>query len=185
MFIGRIHFSISGTGFITKFFFTWTARNFPVNVKDTFLVPFPFQADRYGFYKPFTPLEWPIHQFILRWAILCEYDGDLILSPSREFKVKPYFGLVGSYIFLQRVFCLGFRIEIHFLGSMQYSGRLLFSFPSCSYSFLLLQIEMDFFSIVLCILSLTFYFNHVVPQFDTSSKTIKQMRDDNKRMKNY
>lgn len=131
-----------------KFFFTWTARNFPVNVKDTFLVPFPFQADRYGFYKPFTPLEWPIHQFVR--------DG-------------LFYASMMVILFYRR------------LGSMQYSGRLLFFIPLLFLFFLAVTNRNGFFSIVLCILSLTFYFNHVVPQFDTSSKNYKQMRDDNKK----
>ena len=72
-------------------------------------------------------------------------------------------------------------LKYTFLGSMQYSGRLLFFIPLLFLFFLAVTNRNGFFSIVLCLLSLTFYFNHVVPQFDTSSKNYKQMRDDNKK----
>ena len=62
---------------------------------------------------------------------------------------------------------------------MQYSGRLLFFIPLFFLFFLAFTNRNGFFSIVLCILSLSFYFNQVIPQFNSSSKNYKQMREDN------
>ena len=164
-----------------KFFFTWTARNFPVNVKDTFLVPFPFQADRYGFYKPFTPLEWPIHQFVRDGLFYASMMVILFYRRLGSLSKTIFWTCWILYFSATSLLPWNSVLKYTFLGSMQYSGRLLFFIPLLFLFFLAVTNRNGFFSIVLCILSLTFYFNHVVPQFDTSSKNYKQMRDDNKK----
>ena len=164
-----------------KFFFTWTARNFPVDVKDTFLVPFPFQADRYGFYKPFTPLEWPIHQFVRDGLFYASMMVILFYRRLGSLSKTMFWTCWILYFSATSLLPWNSILKYTFLGSMQYSGRLLFFIPLLFLFFLAVTNRNAFFSIVLCILSLTFYFNHVVPQFNTSAKNYKQMREDNKK----
>lgn len=162
-----------------KFFFTWTARNFPVDVKDTFLVPFPFQADRYGFYKPFTPLEWPIHQFIRDGLFYASMMVILFYRRLGSLSKTMFWTCWILYFSATSLLPWNSILKYTFLGSMQYSGRLLFFIPLLFLFFLAVTDRNGFFSIVLCLLSLTFYFNHVIPQFDSSSKNYKHMREDN------
>lgn len=162
-----------------KFFFTWTARNFPVDVKDTFLVPFPFQADRYGFYKPFTPLEWPIHQFVRDGLFYASMMVILFYRRLGSLSKTMFWTCWISYFSATSLLPWNSILKYTFLGSMQYSGRLLFFIPLLFLFFLAVTNRNGFLSIVLCILSLSFYFNHVIPQFDSSSKNYKHMREDN------
>ena len=164
-----------------KFFFPWTARNFPVDVKNTFLVPFPFQADRYGFYKPFTPLEWPIHQFVRDGLFYASMMVILFYRRLGSLSKTMFWTCWILYFSATSLLPWNSILKYTFLGSMQYSGRLLFFIPLLFLFFLAVTNRNAFFSIVLCILSLTFYFNHVVPQFNTSAKNYKQMREDNKK----
>lgn len=162
-----------------KFFFTWTARNFPVDVKDTFLVPFPFQADRYGFYKPFTPLEWPIHQFVRDGLFYASMMVILFYRRLGSLSKTLFWTCWILYFSATSLLPWNSILKYTFLGSMQYSGRLLFFIPLLFLFFLAVTNRNGFLSIVLCILSLSFYFNHVIPQFDSSSKNYKHMREDN------
>ena len=162
-----------------KFFFTWTARNFPVDVKDTFLVPFPFQADRYGFYKPFTPLEWPIHQFVRDGLFYASMMVILFYRSLGSLSKTLFWTCWILYFSATSLLPWNSILKYTFLGSMQYSGRLLFFIPLLFLFFLAVTNRNGFLSIVLCILSLSFYFNHVIPQFDSSSKNYKHMRKDN------
>ena len=162
-----------------KFFFTWTARSFPVNVKDTFSVPFPFQADRYGFYKPFTPLEWPIHQFVRDGLFYASMVVILFYRRLGSLSKTVFWTCWILYLSATSLLPWHSILKYTFLGSMQYSGRLLFFIPLLFLFFLAFTNRNGFLSIVFCILSLTFYFNQVVPQFDSSSKYYKQMREDN------
>lgn len=162
-----------------KFFFTWTARSFPVNVKDTFSVPFPFQADRYGFYKPFTPLEWPIHQFVRDGLFYASMVVILFYRRLGSLSKTVFWTCWILYLSATSLLPWNSILKYTFLGSMQYSGRLLFFIPLLFLFFLAFTNRNGFLSIVFCILSLTFYFNQVVPQFDSSSKYYKQMREDN------
>lgn len=162
-----------------KFFFTWTARNFPVDVKDTFLVPFPFQADRYGFYKPFTPLEWPIHQFVRDGLFYASMMVILFYRRLGSLSKTLFWTCWILYFSATSLLPWNSILKYTFLGSMQYSGRLLFFIPLLFLFFLAVTNRNGFLSIVLCILSLSFYFNHVIPQFDSSSKNYKHVREDN------
>ena len=162
-----------------KFFFTWVARSFPVNVKDTFFAPFPFQADRYGFYKPFTPLEWPIHQFIRDGLFYTSIIVFLFYRRLGSLSKTIFWSCWILYFSATSLLPWNSILKYTFLGSMQYSGRLLFFIPLFFLLFLAFTNRNGFLSIVLCILSLSFYFNHVIPQFDSSSKNYKQMREDN------
>lgn len=162
-----------------KFFFTWVARSFPVNVKDTFFAPFPFQADRYGFYKPFTPLEWPIHQFVRDGLFYASMVVILFYRRLGSLSKTVFWTCWILYLSATSLLPWHSILKYTFLGSMQYSGRLLFFIPLLFLFFLAFTNRNGFLSIVFCILSLTFYFNQVVPQFDSSSKYYKQMREDN------
>ena len=164
-----------------KFFFTWVARSFPVNVKDTFFAPFPFQADRYGFYKPFTPLEWPIHQFVRDGLFYASMVVILFYRRLGSLSKTVFWTCWILYLSATSLLPWHSILKYTFLGSMQYSGRLLFFIPLLFLFFLAFTNRNGFLSIVFCILSLTFYFNQVVPQFDSSSKYYKQMREDNRK----
>lgn len=170
-----------------KFLFSWMGRSFPVNVKDTFSVPYPFQVDRSGFYKPFTPLEWPIHQMIRTGLIVFTFL--VLIFYRRISKLSKSSFFVCWLLYFMATSLLPWRslLKYSFMGSIQYSGRLLFFIPLFFIFFLAFVNKNGILSFILCCLSLSFFYNNLVPNYHTSSKYYKQMRvvnrKDNKLLK--
>ena len=162
------------------FLFSWLGRNFPVNVNDTFSVPYPFQSDKSGFYKPFTPLEWPIHQII---SIGMIFSTLIVVVLYRHITSLSKTLLLSCWIlYLSATSVLPWNsiLKQTFLGSMQYSGRLLFFIPFIFILFLAFVNRKGFLLFLMCIISLTFYFSRVLPQYSISSNTYSQMENENK-----
>lgn len=103
------------------------------------LVPFPFQADRYGFYKPFTPLEWPIHQFVRDGLFYASMMVILFYRRLGSLSKTMFWTCWILYFSATSLLPWNSILKYTFLGSMQYSGRLLFfyspvvPFLSCCY----------------------------------------------------
>lgn len=162
------------------FLFSWLGRNFPVNVNDTFSVPYPFQSDKSGFYKPFTPLEWPIHQIISIGMIFSTLIFVVLYRHITSLSKTLFLSCWILYLSATSVLPWNSILKQTFLGSMQYSGRLLFFIPFIFILFLAFVNRKGFLLFLMCIISLTFYFSRVLPQYSISSNTYSQMENENK-----
>lgn len=162
------------------FLFSWLGRNFPVNVNDTFSVPYPFQSDKSGFYKPFTPLEWPIHQIISIGMIFSTLIVVILYRHITSLSKTLFLSCWILYLSATSLLPWNSILKQTFLGSMQYSGRLLFFIPFIFILFLAFVNRKGFLLFLMCIISLTFYFSRVLPQYSISSNTYSQMENENK-----
>lgn len=162
------------------FLFSWLGRNFPVNVNDTFSVPYPFQGDNSGFYKPFTSLEWPIHHLISIGLLISSFIVFLLYRRMTSLSKTLFLSCWILYFSATSVLPWNSMLKQTFLGSMQYSGRLLFFIPLIFILFLAFANVKGFLPFLLCMASLTFYYYQVLPQYFSSSKTYSQMQNENK-----
>lgn len=162
------------------FLFSWLGRNFPVNVNDTFSVPYPFQSDKSGFYKPFTPLEWPIHQIISIGMIFSSFIVVILYRHMTSLSKTLLLSCWVMYFSATSVLPWNSTLKQTFLGSMQYSGRLLFFIPFIFILFVAFVNRKGFPLFLVSIASLFFYFSQVLPQYSNSSSTYSQMKNENK-----
>lgn len=162
------------------FLFSWLGRNFPVNVNDTFSVPYPFQSDKSGFYKPFTPLEWPIHQIISIGMIFSSFIVVILYRHMTSLSKTLLLSCWVMYFSATSVLPWNSTLKQTFLGSMQYSGRLLFFIPFIFILFVAFVNRKGFPLFLVSIASLIFYFSQVLPQYSNSSSTYSQMKNENK-----
>ena len=162
------------------FLFSWLGRNFPVNVNDTFSVPYPFQSDKSGFYKPFTPLEWPIHQIISIGMIFSSFIVVILYRHMTSLSKTLLLSCWVMYFSATSVLPWNSTLKQTFLGSMQYSGRLLFFIPFIFILFVAFVNRKGFPLFLVSIASLFFYFSQVLPQYSNSSSTYSQIKNENK-----
>lgn len=162
------------------FLFSWLGRNFPVNVNDTFSVPYPFQSDKSGFYKPFTPLEWPIHQIISIGMIFSSFIVVILYRHMTSLSKTLLLSCWVMYFSATSVLPWNSTLKQTFLGSMQYSGRLLFFIPFIFILFVAFVNRKGFPLFLVSIASLFFYFSQVLPQYSNLSSTYSQIKNENK-----
>ena len=147
---------------------------------NTFSVPYPFQGDNSGFYKPFTPLEWPIHHLISIGLLISSFIVFLLYRRMTSLSKTLFLSCWILYFSATSVLPWNSMLKQTFLGSMQYSGRLLFFIPLIFILFLAFANVKGFLPFLLCMASLTFYYYQVLPQYFSSSKTYSQMQNENK-----
>ena len=143
-----------------KIFLHMDSEKFSCQCEDTFWFLFHFKQIDMVFINLFTPLERADPSIRNEMAYSMRADDDLILSPSRSLSKTIFWtcwilGFRNEFVALEfRVLKYTFREYAVFRAFIVFIPLFLF--------FLAVTNRNGFFSIVLCILSLTFYFNHVV-----------------------
>lgn len=157
------------------FFFSWQGRSYPVDVAETFAVPFPFQADSYGLYKPFTSLEWPIHQLIIYGFLAFGLLALLFYKRLNVWAKTFYWSIWIIYFASTNILPWRDSLKFTFLGSLQYTGRLLFFLPLIFLFLLALTSKRGILSLVLCLASLSFFYGRLLPRYSKPSENYRRL----------